>query len=180
MAVDGRGSDSQRRFYDLLKEIYPIYDIVYEYAIGEIEQRIDLFIPVLGIAVEYNGIQHYQFSSFFHKDETDWNKGIMLDKKKTQYLKDNGVKLVVIPYNTKIKTAEELKEFIDSIPYPEVEYTGLETKSNQQKHVEKKQKDFQKTLKESYRNSKEYENHKEHVKAQRKLKYQELKEKHKK
>ena len=180
MAVDGRGSDSQRRFYDLLKEIYPIYDVVYEYAIGEIEQRLDLFIPVLGIAVEYNGIQHYKFSSFFHKDETDWNKGVMLDKKKTQYLNYNGVKLVLIQYNTKIKTAEELKEFIDSVPYPDVEYVGLESKSNQQKHVEKKQKDFQKTFKESYRNSKEYEDHIEHVKAQRKLKYKELKEKYKK
>ena len=75
---------------------------------------------------------------------------------------------------------EELKEFIDSVPYPDVEYVGLESKSNQQKHVEKKQKDFQKTFKESYRNSKEYEDHIEHVKAQRKLKYKGLKEKYKK
>ena len=180
MAVDGRGFDSQRRFYDLLKEVYPIYDVIYEYPIGEIEQRIDLFIPTLGIAVEYNGVQHYKFSAFYHKDETDWNKGVMLDKKKKQFLQDRGVKLVVIPYNTKIKTAEELKEYIDSIPYPDVEYVGLDPKSNQQKYMEKKQKDFQKTLKQNYYNSKEFEDHKEHVKAQRKLKYKELKEKYKK
>lgn len=180
MAVDGRGSDSQRRFYDLLKEVYPIYDVIYEYPIGEIEQRIDLFIPTLGIAVEYNGIQHYKFSAFYHKDETDWNKGVMLDNKKKQFLQDHGVKLVVIPYNTKIKTAEELKEYIDSIPYPDVEYVGLDSKSNQQKYMEKKQKDFQKTLKQNYYNSKEFEDHKEYVKAQRKLKYKELKEKYKK
>lgn len=180
MAVDGRGSDSQRRFYDLLKEVYPIYEVIYEYAIGEIDQRLDLFIPVLGIAVEYNGVQHYKFSSFYHKDETDWNKGKLLDKKKADYLNDRGVKLVVIPYNTKIKTAEQLKEYIDSIPYPDIEYAGLESKSNHQKHVEKKQKDFQKAFKDNYRSSKEFEDHKEYVKAQRKLKYRELKDKFKK
>lgn len=65
-------------------------------------------------------------------------------------------------------------------PYPDVEYVGLDPKSNQQKYMEKKQKDFQKTLKQNYYNSKEFEDHKEHVKAQRKLKYKELKEKYKK
>ena len=68
MTVDGRGSDSQRKFYDLLKEIYPIYDIIYEYDIGELGQRIDMFIPVLGIAIEYQGRQHYDFSKFYPED----------------------------------------------------------------------------------------------------------------
>lgn len=52
MAVDGRGSIPQRMLYSLLKEIYPNYQIVYEYPIGDLEQRIDIFIPDLGIAIE--------------------------------------------------------------------------------------------------------------------------------
>ena len=180
MAVDGRGSIPQRFLYDLLKQIYPIYEIAYEYPLGEIEQRLDLFIPSLGIAVEYNGQQHYKFISHFHKDETDWNKGVLLDKQKKEYLYDKGVKLIVIPFDTKIKTALELKELIDSTEYPPVDYLGLETKTNNQKIKENKIKSYQQSYKEAYRNSKEYQIHKENVKQLRKNKYKELKEQYKK
>lgn len=176
MAVDGRGSIPQRMLYNLLKEIYPHYQIVYEYPLGDLEQRIDLFIPDLGIAVEYNGEQHYKFISHFHKDETDWNKSVLLDKQKINYLEEKGVKLVIIPFNTKIKTAAELKEVIDNTEYPDYEYSGLETKTNAQKLREANAKSYQQSLKESYRNSTEYQKHKENVKKLRKEKYKELKE----
>ena len=98
MAVDGRGSDSQRRFYDLLKEIYPIYDVVYEYAIGEIEQRLDLFIPVLGIAVEYNGIQHYEPVDKFG-GIINFHNTIKRDKLKTKKCKENNCNIFFVKYN---------------------------------------------------------------------------------
>lgn len=50
--VDGRGSKDQRLLFDMLKELYPKLDIVYEFPLYDLNQRLDLFIPVLGLAIE--------------------------------------------------------------------------------------------------------------------------------
>jgi len=50
--MDERGSKDQKIIYQYLKELYPTYEIIYEFQLYEIKQRIDIFIPYLGIAVE--------------------------------------------------------------------------------------------------------------------------------
>lgn len=127
--VDNRGSNDQRFLYDLLHEVYPIHKIVYEFPIYELQQRIDLFIPTLGIALEYNGRQHYEYVEFFHKNAEGFEKSFTLDNKKSKYLDSLGIKLVIIPYNGVPKTSQELKQLIDSIPYPEKLYSGIEDKN---------------------------------------------------
>ena len=37
----------------MLHELYPQYEIVYEFPLVELGQRIDIYIPQLGIALEY-------------------------------------------------------------------------------------------------------------------------------
>lgn len=133
--VDGRGSHLQRDIFALCQDIYPKYDIVYEYPIGDLGQRIDIFIPHLGIALEIDGKQHFEFTRFFHKDETSWYSSIRLDEQKEKYLEEKGVKLVRIPFDTKIKTSSELKELIDSIEYPDVDYIEIPTEHSHKKHV---------------------------------------------
>lgn len=131
--LDERGSVAQHFFYNLLSETYPKYEVIYEYPIGALSgQRIDLFIPALGIAVEYDGVQHEKYNSFFFKDENSWNNSVMLDKKKDKYLKDHGVKVVRIPHNTKIKTAAELKAYIDNVSYPDEPYSEIPKESEYQ------------------------------------------------
>ena len=144
--VDNRGSKLQRLIYDLSLEAYPNYQVEYEYVIPSLNQRIDIFIPTLGIALEIHGQQHYQYNSFFFKDELDWNKSVMLDKNKAKYLEESGIKLVEIPYNTKIKTAKELKDFIDSIEFPFEVYTPIEKISDLKKSKLEKQRDYRKKM----------------------------------
>jgi hypothetical protein len=150
--LDERGSEAQHFFYNLLAATYPQYDIVYEYPIGELGQRIDLFIPALGIAVEYDGIQHDKYNSFFFKDENAWNNSVHLDKKKNRYLEEKGVKVVRLKHNTKIKTPEELRAYIEKVPYPDYPYSGIEKESeytrNQKKLQREKQKEYIKKQKE--------------------------------
>lgn len=145
--LDERGSQAQHFFYNLLTAAYPLYEVVYEYPLGELGlQRIDLFIPALGIAVEYDGIQHDKFNSFFFKDENAWNNSVHLDQKKNKYLEEKGVKVVRLKHNTKIKTPEELKAYIDSVDYPDYEYSGIPTESdykrNQRELHKQKQKEY--------------------------------------
>lgn len=144
--IDNRGSKLQHLIYDLALELYPHYPVKYEYIIPELNQRIDIFIPSLGIALEIHGEQHYKYNSFFFKDELSWNKSILLDDTKSKYLREQGVKLVEIPFDTKIKTSKELKELIDSIEYPEVDYTPIEQISQSKKDHLERQRQYRKEL----------------------------------
>lgn len=143
--VDERGSKDQRILYDWLYEIYN--NVIYEYALEEIGLRVDLYIPKLGIAVEYHGRQHYEYIEHFHKHFSDFEYAQYLDRKKESYLIEHGIKLVVIPYNQMVTSKEELKQLIDSVPYPDMEYEPIEEKvvdnsfKNQLKERNKKLKD---------------------------------------
>lgn len=147
--MDDRGSKLQTLIYNLTEQAYPKYDVAFEYPIGELRQRIDIFIPILGIAIEVHGEQHYNFVSYFHKDELAWNYSVHLDQKKVKYLTERGVKIVEIPFNTKIKTKEELIALIDSIPYPDAPYDGIEEKSIQKRQKLEQQKNYRKIAKEN-------------------------------
>lgn len=173
--LDQRGSKEQHRFYNLLQEVYPNFEIIYEQPIGELGQRIDLFIPSLGLAVEYDGIQHTKYSSFFYKDELAWQNAVLLDKKKNEFLEEHGVKLVRIPHNTKIKTAKELEEFINSVPTPTLEYIPFNSLSQSQLLFKEKRDKIYKQKKEELKNSDFHQKQKEALKLKRKEAYQKAK-----
>lgn len=139
--LDERGSQLQHDIYNLAVSAYKPYEVVYEYPIGDLGQRIDIFIPLLGIALEVDGIQHFTFSKFFFKDANAWNDSVRLDTAKDKYLYEHGVKVVRIPYNTKIKTVEDLKSFVDSIEYPPFDYELIDKESGYQKLKKQKAKE---------------------------------------
>ena len=170
--ADDRGSKLQHLIYQLTLKLYPTYEVVYEYPIGDLGQRIDIFIPMLGIAIEIDGIQHFKFVKFFFKDETAWHTAKRLDEQKEDYLANQGVKLIRIPYDTPIKTIEQLKEAIDSVEFPDVEYLGVSTVHEYKDHVKKESRQKTKNiLKEKYKesNQKAYNDFKEKRKENYKL-----------
>ena len=139
--VDGRGSENQRLLFHMLKELYPMYNVEYEYLLPN-GTRYDLFLPTIGLAVEYDGEQHHKYNSFWHKDINGF-----IDQKKSDISKDDfsnsiGVKLVRIPFNKMVKSSEELKTLIDNTPYPDVEYNLYfdDTKKVNSYEEEQKQK----------------------------------------
>ena len=119
---DGRGSRPQRQLYEMLCKIYPIYDIVYEQAIPQLNQRIDLLVKELGIAVEYDGRQHEEYVDFFHKDVGGFISGIRRDRHKEEFCAEHGVKVVRLSGDIADLNLEDLKNIIDEIPYPDTEY----------------------------------------------------------
>jgi len=149
--MDERGSKDQKIIYQYLKELYPAYEIIYEFQLYEIKQRIDIFIPYLGIAVEYNGRQHYEYVEHFHRDMNGFNLSKFLDNKKQEYLYEKGIKIIYIPYNEMVNSKEELQTLIEKTPYPDFEYTLLEEININKKQELKKQsqqrKDYRKKMK---------------------------------
>ena len=71
--------------------------------------ELDCFNPELGIAVEYNGEQHYKYPNAFHKSEREFINQIRRDEFKREQCDKNGIYLITVPYTIKIN---EIKEYL--------------------------------------------------------------------
>lgn len=60
--------------------------------------RFDFYLPELNIVIEYQGIQHYQYQSYFHKTKSEFLKAQERDRRKISYCLANNIKLYAIPY----------------------------------------------------------------------------------
>jgi len=66
---------------------------------------IDLYIPSLKLAVEYNGVQHYKYSPLFHQDDRhSLEYQQELDMLKAKQCRAHGIYLVTFRYNEEIDT----------------------------------------------------------------------------
>ena len=63
--------------------------------------ELDMYNDELKLAIEYNGIQHYNFIEYFHKTKESFLKRKKDDEIKIELCKKNNVKLIVVPYYTK-------------------------------------------------------------------------------
>lgn len=59
--------------------------------------HLDFWIPIYRIAIEYDGIQHYQSREFFGGKQ-EFIKQQIRDRRKDRYCKENNITLVRIPY----------------------------------------------------------------------------------
>jgi hypothetical protein len=61
------------------------------------KMQLDIYIPSINLAVEYQGEQHYEMTSYF-KDKERVGKQRMRDKEKEKACLEAGIKLVQVPY----------------------------------------------------------------------------------
>lgn len=72
--------------------------------------ELDCYNERLGIACEYNGIQHYKYPNPFHKTKKEYIDQIRRDKFKIKVCKYNKILLISVPYTvTNIQTYLEEK-----------------------------------------------------------------------
>jgi len=71
--------------------------------------KLDLFNSELGIACEYNGIQHYVYPSRFIKKKKDFTNLLKQDLYKRQLCKKLGIHLITVPFTIELK---EIMSFI--------------------------------------------------------------------
>lgn len=77
---------------------------------GDFNLELDCFEPELRIAVEYNGIQHYQYIPYFHKNKEAFLNQKYRDQMKRTLCRDNNILLIEVPHTVKL---EDIKEFIE-------------------------------------------------------------------
>lgn len=93
---------SEVELYSLVAKFFP--DAIYQYH-SEIlnKQSFDIFIPSLNIAIEYQGIQHYEVVDIFGGLE-GLQKRIQLDKQKRLICKKNNIDLIEWKYDLPINS----------------------------------------------------------------------------
>lgn len=63
--------------------------------------RFDFYIPNLDGApaiIEFNGSQHYHYTSRFFKTRQQWHKALEHDRRKISYCLANGITIYIIPF----------------------------------------------------------------------------------
>lgn len=72
--------------------------------------ELDCFCRELGLALEYNGRQHYEFTPKFHKSKNDFYNQKYRDQIKKQLCYDNKIDLIEVPYSV---SHDEIPIYID-------------------------------------------------------------------
>lgn len=111
---DGRGSAGQRYLYDLCLKLYPQNRIDWELYIPDTNQRFDIFLIDYGIAIEFNGRQHYEYVEHFHKDTIGYIDSIKKDRIKTEWAEANGISIIYFNDTNLPKDEHELRNIIAS------------------------------------------------------------------
>jgi Zn finger protein HypA/HybF involved in hydrogenase expression len=65
--------------------------------------------------IEYNGLQHYKFVKYFHKDEKSFNDSIIRDETKIKFCQDSNVKLHIIKFDEDIEN--KMKKIVYEIQH---------------------------------------------------------------
>jgi hypothetical protein len=68
--------------------------------------ELDMFDPVTKIAIEYNGRQHYEYTTYYHSSNEQFKKQQRYDEIKLRKCEENGVHLIVVPHYVDSKVNE--------------------------------------------------------------------------
>lgn len=75
--------------------------------------ELDAYNADLKLAVEYQGIHHYQFVPFFHKTREAYHTLRYRDDLKARLCRENGVRLLLVPYSVRFSDIEKkIKGFL--------------------------------------------------------------------
>ena len=76
---------------------------------GNFNLELDCYNSDMGLAVEYNGVQHYKYSPYFHRNKDQFMTQKYRDDMKRRICKENNITLIEVPYTVKV---EDIKDFI--------------------------------------------------------------------
>ena len=60
--------------------------------------RFDVWVPKYNALFEIQGEQHYKFTPYFHKTQSDFSAAKLRDKQKIQFCLANNINLYIIPF----------------------------------------------------------------------------------
>jgi hypothetical protein len=98
----GEGWITEMELYNLVKKLLPGEEVIHHCRPQWLErQEYDIYIPSKKVAIEYMGEQHYKPIDFFGGEES-FEKIKMLDRRKLEKSKKNGVQVLYVRFDEKI------------------------------------------------------------------------------
>jgi hypothetical protein len=86
--------------------------------LGSRNLELDCYNDELGLAVEYQGAQHYEYIPFFHKNKEAFQNQKYRDYVKRTICEKNGIYLIEVPYTVHVDKIESfLLDKLSSSPY---------------------------------------------------------------
>ena len=85
----------------VLAKIYPTMQILEEVPVPLRRSEtlyLDFYVPLLKMAVEVHGEQHYKFISFYHNSRMSFLKSQKRDHDKQEWCEKNGIRHIVFGY----------------------------------------------------------------------------------
>lgn len=80
--------------------------------------QIDLYNEKLKIGIEYNGVQHYKYTPYFHKKgPSDFEYQKQKDELKLETCDKYGVYIISVPYHVPLDMIEEYIRYYDPVAY---------------------------------------------------------------
>jgi hypothetical protein len=96
-------SQGSEKLLTIVKEVFPNQIIVLEHNIGEHNALfLDIYLPQLLVAFEFDGQQHYTYNRFFHKNPERFLASKKRDKLKSTKCHELGIKLIRIKFDEEI------------------------------------------------------------------------------
>jgi len=115
-----KGEEKCRQIFEQLfnKEFCKIRPDFLKNDCTDINMEIDGYNDEMKLGFEYQGVQHYKHTPYFHKDIQDFNKQIYRDNLKKEILEKNGIRVIYVPYSVDLDDLEEwIKEELKKYNY---------------------------------------------------------------
>lgn len=111
----GEGWISETQLFKLVKLLFGDFEVIREARTDWLgNQRLDIYIPTLSVAIEYQGEQHFQPVERFG-GKAGFREAQLRDNRKRQLCKANGVKLVYFTYAEELsveRVEKRLRQFL--------------------------------------------------------------------
>lgn len=96
-----------------LRDLYGHREVITEFHIGEL-LRLDIYIPIKNIGIEFDGIQHFERNEHFHRTKEDFERTQQLDKRKNELCDELGINLIRFQYDDDL-SKDIIKSKIESV-----------------------------------------------------------------
>jgi len=109
-------SKGAQELLKIVQQIFPNQRVELEHNVAfSGSSFLDIYLPRLKIAFEFDGEQHSRYIEHFHKDRYGFTQARRRDAEKDQLCTDRGITLIRVNYNEEITVEVVSKKIMEAI-----------------------------------------------------------------